>query len=138
MKISDSGHIENILEEYNDFRECILQEVAWEDQGTTLELTFDYVERQDGEVLLDLQRDSITMRLFLVQEFHVRNALNDAILREPYRINWGLSEVALVELKEDEKFLAYYENPVVPLHHLAILWETERRIDIVFSGIEME
>lgn len=139
MTHSQTSDIKHVLESVHNLREGILTNVIWEGEGTTLSLYFNSVLDKDGNIRLDLEREKVIMLKFeLVQEFHLVNALNDFMLKNPGLLNWGLSEVAMVTVVENSTKLKSYESPIVPLNHIVLLWEGERRIDIIFSRLTVE
>jgi hypothetical protein len=138
MRTSNRKEIEAFLNEHKDFSECIIEELALKDYGTTLDVVFNYIWTDTGEVRPNLnERNAIVLRFRLVQELHINNALNSSMLRNPESINWGLNEVALVQLVKDDSASQTSNPPPAALNHLALLWEGERRIDIVFSELEV-
>ena len=131
--------MENILKQFHNFEECILLEVSWHNYGTTINLVFNYIWDTDRKIRPDLEQvHRVTVSFGLVQEFHFTGALNASVCKEPERINWGLNEIAMVRLEEQEDYLHSYKALPVRFHHLAVLWDTGRRIDIVFSTIEIK
>jgi hypothetical protein len=137
--LSNATQMMKTLEQYNQLAECILLEMNWTHSGTTAELVFNYVWTDGGKIRPNLEQEEIVVVKFkLVQEFYIKNALNDAMLAQPERINWGLNEIAFVKIEENEAFLKNYRFLSIPFHHAVILWEDERRIDIVFGDLEVE
>ena len=127
-----------MLREYRHLEECLLVEVLWKNYGLTLECIFNYIWTPDGKVRRNLaEPDLVTVTFDLVQELHVQNALNEAMCREPERINWGISEIALMRLEEHQDFLHPYQALPIPFHHMAIIRHQGSRTDIVFSTFEM-
>ena len=93
----------------------------------------------DGSVRPDyVPPDLRTLRFRNVLELHVRNGLTEQMMLRPSELNWGLSEVSTVRLVDDEQVLARYQALALPVHHLQCNWDGERRIDIVFSTLEVE
>jgi len=143
--------IRRSLAMHYEFGECILEDVRWRREGTVLDLVFNYVwegyaavdppaarRRDYGRIRQDLDRPvTKTLRFHLVQEFRVFNALNDLHCANPEEIGWGLSEVAAVRAEESESVLSPYAGLATPMHHVACRWEGERRIDVVFSSLEV-
>jgi len=78
-----------------------------------------------------------TLTLRNVQELHVRNALSEYMVLHPDELNWGLSEVSSVRVVDDAEVLSRYQFLPIPLHHLRCNWEGERRIDVVFSTLDV-
>ena len=138
MKTNDRKEIEEFLKKHKDFSECIIEELSLKDYGTTLEVVFNYIWTESGQPRANLDEPTnIGLRFRLVQELHINNALNSSMLHDPGSINWGLNEVALVEVVNDSTALQTYEPSLAPLNHLAFLWEADRRIDVVFSELEV-
>ncbi len=138
MMLSNAIQMIKTIEQYNKFAECLLLEINWTHYGTTAELVFNYVWTVDGKIRSNLgQEERVILKFKLVQEFHLKNALSDAILAQPERLNWGINEIALVEIEDNADFLKTYRGLSIPVHHAAIMWEDERRIDIVFGELEV-
>jgi len=131
--------MKDLLAKYNNFEECILLDVRWKEWGYSMELVFDYIWKEKDVVRenLGIEEERIVIRFSAVQEFHARNEWNDTNLREPQEMGWGAGEVALIRLENSETFLEKYRSRPVPFYHVAILWESERRIDVVFSQLEV-
>ncbi len=133
-------HIKSLLASYRNFQECVLLDIKWLHYGTTIELTFDYSWNKQGKIRENLnEKEPIVMSFKLVQEFHLTNALNESMVLDPYRINWGINEVAAIRLEEHSTMLKPYEELPKEFQHIAILWErgNMRRIDVVFSELEI-
>ena len=138
MMMPGATQMVKTIEQYHQFAECILVEINWTNYGTTAELVFNYVWTDDGKIGSNLEQAEIVVLKFKrVQEFHLKNALNDDILAQPERINWGLNEIACVRIEDNADVLKSYRSLSIPFHHAAILWEDERRIDIVFGDLEV-
>ena len=134
------NRIQELLDKYQTLGECVILNINWLHYGTTIELVFDYVWDDDGKIRTDLeQEDRITLRFRLVQEFHLKNALNSSMVLEPQEMNWGINEIARIKLVENENMLRPYASLPKEFHHIAILWERgdQRRIDIVFSEFDI-
>jgi hypothetical protein len=124
----------SILEEWRGFQECILEDVRWRDYGTSLDLVFRCIWKDGDQVFRDDEEPRfVALRLLLVQEFDLHNALNAAQLREPERLNWGVSEVAVVRIHESEDVSM---DPAGQFLELECLWEGDRRITARFAAIE--
>ena len=131
--------MENLLTKYNHFEDCILLDVRWKQWGYSLELVFNYIWNEKGVIRgnLDIAEERVVVRFSAVQEFLVRNQWNDSLLTEPDLMNWGSGEVSLIRLENSESLLEKYGSRPVPFYHAAILWESERRMDVVFSELEI-
>lgn len=130
--------IAEYLRENRSFEECLLVDLRWRHFGTVIELVFDFTWTGDGSVRSEyLPPDLKTLALRNVQELHVHNALSEHMSLHPEELNWGLSEVAAVRLLEHDEFLSKYGTLPVSLHHLRCSWDGGRRIDVVFSTLEV-
>lgn len=124
----------------------MLHDVLWQDYGTTLGFVFELAWDAEGHLIAERPADlrTILVTLFQVQELHLRNSLNDTVLTQPEEIGWGLSEVAWADLENDANRLAPYANRPSAFNHLVFRWEGERsgenprRIDVIFSSIEIQ
>lgn len=139
MICESSESIEAYLKQHHDFGECILQDISWRHFGTIIDLVFDYIWTDAGTVRPEYKPSvQKTIRLHGVQELHIYNALNESMSLHPDKLNWGLSEVSSVRLMNDELLLARYCTLPLPLHHLRLNWEGDRRIEAVFGTMEVE
>lgn len=125
------------LEEHHNLEECVLEDVRWQRYGTVIDLAFDYIWSNDLIVRSEDTCVTKTLRFHVVQEFVLFNGLTADTSLRPAALNWGISEVAIVQLVRDSQRLEKYGGLPVPVHHLVCLWEGERRIDVVFSVLEI-
>ncbi|MDP1857259.1 MAG: hypothetical protein Q8K82_01230 [Gemmatimonadaceae bacterium] len=138
MILDSAEAIAEYLARHGDFGECILEDIRWCHFGTVLEIDVDYIWEDDGTVRSEYAPKNLkTLVLRNVQELHVCNALNVYMTLHPEELNWGLSEVSSVRLLDEEHRLSKYQALPVPFHHLSFNWEDERRIDVIFSTVEV-
>lgn len=138
MSLHTADEIAAVLEDHHSFGECILEDVRWRDYGITLDLVFNYIWDNGDRVRDNLDQPLLkTVTFHGVREFHVRNELNEAMLLSPERINWGIGEIAVMRIADDPHFLARYGGLPVPTHHVVCQWESERRVDVVFTSMEV-
>jgi hypothetical protein len=136
MKAKTKAEIRELLESYHNLSECVIENINWKDYGTTVEVIFDYIWTDDGRVRPKPDRpENITLTFRLVQEFHMHNYLNATMCAQPGELGWGLNEVAVATVGDDVH--DQYRFLPVPFNHVAFLWEDERRIDIIFSELEI-
>lgn len=139
MIFESSEAIEAYLKQHHDFGECILEDVRWRHFGTVIDLVFDYIWTAAGTVRPEYMPPALkTISLHGVQELHIHNSLSEYMSLHPNELNWGLSEVSSVRVINNEQLLARYRSLPLPLHHLRLNWEGERRIDAVFGTMEVE
>lgn len=133
MTANDIASFEAALTRYGWFQECLLKDVRWDQFGTTTHLDFDYIWGEGGPAkghVLSEPR-SITLSLQGVQELIIRNALTDAMLADPERLDWGISEIARVRL-QPASAQGVSGQPQDGPYHLVVEWESERRVDATF------
>jgi hypothetical protein len=123
MRLTDRDAIRSVLKAHGDFGECLLRELRLVDFGLSLEVIFDCVAGPKE------QSGTVTLVLCVLHELHLIGAIPPGLLEDPSRVNWGLSEIALVQLAESDS------DP--RRHRLNILWESDRRIEAAFSVLEV-
>lgn len=134
MILSDQHEIRVALQQLRNLAECILMDICVSHFGTEWTLRFNYVWNEIGTIRDNLDKESLVeLRFSVVQEFKLVNALTESMYENVGEINWGISEVADVQICDTNSVLHQYQNANVPFHHVICQWENERRIDIVFS-----
>jgi hypothetical protein len=134
MRTSEPLEVERWLAQHNGFSECIIERLVVSHYGTTFEVVINNIWDANGSLRSDLEESFlIILRFSLVQELHVNNALTHQMRIAPQNVNWGLNEVALVILVKDSDLI----HSDTSLMHIAFLWEGTRRIDVVFSELEV-
>lgn len=117
--------VREALNRHARFEEALLVELRLVNHGYSVELDFNLVLDAEGRVRPNLRdaRESVTLRLDGVTSLELVGGLSDAMLAHPEMINWGLSEIALVEVDDTDL------GP-----QLRVLWEGSRRIVICFRS----
>lgn len=129
-------NIQEILNKYNNFQECILENINFCDFGTTVSLTFNYIWDENKLIRKDLDKSKLIILTFnQIQEFHLENGLTEFIINSPSKINWGINEISLIRLNERSQLLDKYNFSNVKFHHISILWESKRQLNIIFHSI---
>jgi hypothetical protein len=137
MKTNEKEQIEKLLDSYHSLSECVIETISLSDYGTTVEVVFNYIWDEEGNVRGDLERPKeLVLRFRIVQEFHLANALNAYMCEFPREINWGLNEISRAALLSDDSLNRYGSLPI-PFQHMVFYWEGERRLDIIFSELEI-
>lgn len=131
--MSEAEEIEAFLRQHNAFAECIIEELALKHYATTLEVVINYIWDDDGGIRSNLDESRrILLRFQLVEALNIKNGLTLAMLKHPEDMNWGMNEIALVELTMD----AETERSEVGYKHLTFFWEGDRRMDVIFVNFE--
>ena len=136
MVMESPDEIESRIQRLNRLGECILLDVRWLFQGTTIAMLFNYIWDSDGNVRSDLGSSEcvLEVRFHGVNRFHVTNALSASMVQNIDRINWGLSEIAL--MKVDGIELSDVFGDAIEFVRILVLWEGERRIEIACRAVE--
>ena len=138
MMLESTDLIADYIARNRGFEECILEDVRWRHYGTVVDLVFDYVWVSDGTVRSDFEPSNLKVLTFHnVQEFHLFNGQSEHMALHPEELNWGASEVAAVRIVDEPGILRSYAHLPIPIHHVRCAWEGDRRIDIVFSTLEV-
>ena len=125
--VNKKTRILNMLKEHYYFQECILENISFQDYGTTIVLTFNYVWSKDYKIRPNLdEKQTINLRFSSVNRIVIDNELSDSVICEPEMINWGFNEISKINLIEapNSKFI-----------QVEILWETKRKILIEFYNM---
>ena len=140
MRIKAVHDLRRFLKEHGNFTECIIEELALSDYGTTFTVSMScgWVQRSRMQQNESSPPTYICLSFHLVQELHFRNGLNAAMLTSPESLNWGLNEVSVVQVVEEDPILWPSPQQEKRFLRVAFLWEGERRIDVVFSDLDVE
>jgi hypothetical protein len=113
-----------ILRKRNFFEECLLADVRPVRFGYGIDLVINDGRDGEGRVRNDILERSLltTIRLLGVESLNFVGALTPAMKEHPERIDWGLSEIAMVDP---------FQPKEVPLC-ISVKWEVRRRLDILF------
>lgn len=138
MRTFQKSEIQAIINTHRGFSDCIIEEFKWKHFGTTMELKIRYIYDQNGHIPKSMDDwHTLVLSFHLVQKLRISNALTQTMCNEPERLNWGFNEIALIKLEDNPELLTPFKEFITPFHHIVILWESERRIDIVFSELEI-
>ncbi len=136
MTLSEHFQICQALQQLQNFAECILVDLRNSQFATEWTLQFNYVWDDKGKIRKNLDEEVlIALRFGVVQEFRLSNALTESMRQNMGDLNWGMGEVADVQICDPNSMSDQYQNPRIPFHHVICRWETDRRIDIVFSTL---
>jgi hypothetical protein len=132
----DAEAIRVVLARYRQFEECILDGFRFVKYLTAVELEFSYIWDDDDPSGLRLADEArpVVLSLELVREVRFDADIPVGVLEDPDQASWGLAEVAAVRLKESSDLLmAHRLRGHRSLQHLAVEWETDQRIDVIFE-----
>ena len=117
--------IAKILSSYNFFQECVIESISFNNYGSQVQIDFHYIYDEGGSIKTEPKR-IVSLGFNKVQEFELTNAWNESQLENLDKLNWGANEVSTIQIEDLKNgFLAH------------ILWEGDRRIDIVFGTLEV-
>jgi hypothetical protein len=138
MKTDEELRIRAILEEHHNLSECVVHVMRWLDFGTTVEIVVNYVWDAGGRIREDLERPDLhTFKFRLVQELHIHNTLNEDMCKNPELINWGINEIVLAKMENENDSLQAYRFLPVPFHRIVFWFAGDRHIDIIFSELQV-
>jgi hypothetical protein len=116
----------------HELQECLIKEISWAENQLEVIVKLAYIWTDAGEICFTVKQEprQLTLRFQIVNEFEMSNALTEAMLQEPGRINWGISEIAKLAIgpAQDSDEFARAE----------FIWEWGRRIVILFRVLIME
>ena len=137
---TDLTEIRKALRQFNDFRECVIQEIVWKEQHFGLDVALSYIWTDDGRICYSVGAAPRVAYLSfsIVQELHFRNNLRDVMVSNADKLNWGTSEIAKLEVDSDSEHLVAYRNSAIPFFHGRFIWEWGRMIDLVFARLSVE
>jgi hypothetical protein len=128
------------LERYRYFQECLLREVRLTRFGTELKFEFDYVwaRNESADWRIADRSSVVVVKLGLVEAVEMNLPVPEALVDEPERANWGLSEIALVQVEQAPQSRAVRAASLRPRYRLVVKWEGDRRIIAVFGRLTIE
>lgn len=117
------------LARWRNLEECLLHEVRGVRGFYSAELDFNYVWDSNGSVRQRILDEPVIVRVRLIgiEDFHLVGALTDGMRRSPDAIDWGLSEVAGVQVSAHG-----------PLLRLRVDWESKRSLTVTCTSIQIE
>ena len=90
----------------------------------------------DVDTRTSFSANRILLSFRLVQELHISNALNAAMLSSPQSLNWGMNEISVMKLADSS---VPWPGPLQNhyFHRAEFLWEGERKITVVFRELHV-
>ena len=138
MRLHNSSEVENFLAKWHWFDECVIDALEFLNYATIVRVRFNYIYNTEGKIRDNLDQSFYVILLFqLVQSFRLSNSLNETMKEAPHLLNWGFNEVTTVEVIKESKEVDEYTSSRFPYTHVALPWNDGRRIEIIFSGLEV-
>ncbi len=138
MTLKHAGEIIAALKKFNNFRECIIENLILEKYCTTVSATINYIWNENFSLRPNISsKKIIRLNFHIVQEFRIRNDLTPIMMENIHELNWGFNEVSQISLENESSLLQSYGHLNKELHHIAFLWEDSKRFDLVCSEIEI-
>ncbi len=87
-----------LLAEFDTFNECLVDEMRFVRYGLDLEIDFNHIWREYGNIRDDLDTVRHIVRLLFrnVSTLNIRHDFGAAMLEEPHLVNWGSTELSIV------------------------------------------
>lgn len=113
-------------------RECVITHLNWSETPLSLVVRLMYIWTDSGDVCFSvgLEPREIILRFGVINKFCMLNALTPAMIKEPGRIDWGISEIAELILRQSADSFDFAEAEFA--------WESSRRILIWFRTISFQ
>lgn len=126
------------LELYNNFQECIIKNIEILNYGLTINFILNYIWK-DSEIRSDLHIDNdILIEFHTVMELRFNSGLTSAMIDNIQNINWGINEISCIRVINNNVDLEKYSKFNKKFIHIEIVWENERKIDIVCEKIKID
>lgn len=128
MTTTDIDTIRALIRRWRGFESCLLHEVRVWNFLYNVDLVFNYVWSSGNDVRPDVLTSPffVTLRLVGVEDLRYVGALTEGMRQHPERINWGLSEVANVEVVDRGELVG-----------LSVIWESDRALEVTFVSFEL-
>lgn len=129
---SQIAEIRDAVAALHELQECLIEDISWAERGLELIVKLAYIWTDAGEISFaaGVAPRKLTLRFHLVNKVHMFNALSEAMLQEPERMNWGISEIA--------KFAVNAARDSHEFAEAEFIWEWDRRILVWFRAITIE
>lgn len=134
MTLATPSQIEEFLDRWLSFQECIIQSIEIRHRGTEVEIALDYIWEAGWTVRETPIR--VPLRFRGIQEFRMYNALSPHRVAHLEEIGWGFDEIALARVDSD---LLLDPDTNATFIRLFFLWEgrNAREIGISFKALEV-
>lgn len=113
VHLADARSLSDALRQFDNLEECLLLSLGLVHHGYTAELRFEHLRR--GRAVPETAFVTVTMEA--VSTLRLVGGLSRSMVEHPENINWGLSEVALVN-----------SYPATAGIGLKVAWESDRLI----------
>jgi hypothetical protein len=132
--LTDKADIAAAIAKLHDLQECIIRNIAWDEPAMRLTVTLDYIWTEDGSICFTqgLEPRKITLTFQLTTLLMINNALTAIMIEHPERLNWGISEIARLEIVPGED-LGVAHGFV----GARFVWEIDRRIEVAFRQLQI-
>lgn len=115
------------LARLRNLQECLICDLHWYEGLYTADVLFDYSWNKLDQIRAESDPPFlIRLRLIGVERLQFVGLLTEGMKHHPERIDWGLSEVAGVELSRDKGSLS-----------IRISWEGGRQLTASFMSLEI-
>ncbi len=125
--LKDITKVKKLLKSYNDFQECIIEELVFKEQLTIMIVSIINIWTNTGQIRsdIDTRKEIVKLQFNGLKSLSITNDLN--IKNDAYkeRINWSYNEFALIEVGQEIKSQL----------KISFVWESNRRIEVICDSI---
>lgn len=128
MSGTNTDRIADSLRRWRNLEECLLHEIRVSPDLYRIELKFNHIWKGEDRVRERVLEEPVfvTLRLVGIEELQFIGALTEGMKGSPELLDWGLTEVAGVRVRDRNGLIA-----------LTVDWESERRLEVRCVTIEL-
>jgi len=132
----EPGYVGSALSKLNNLVNCVCLKANFLNFCTTLELIFEYeFPPHEHTALIEHNTGLLIARFINVQNVSYKTAVfDDFCLPE---LDWELGLIKNIQLLSDSPELSQIGSLSLLFNHVCIEWKNKRRMDIIFSGLEI-
>lgn len=121
------------LNKLHCLQECVIRNISWREPHFALSIILAYVWTDDDQICFTVNQPAreLVLTFDLVNRLTMLSALNASMWAEPERLNWGVSEIAAIEL---EKFDEAADGFAIA----RFLWEGARIIEVEYKDLAID
>jgi hypothetical protein len=130
---TDRADMAAALAQLHHLQECIIRRIAWSEPAMQLTVELDYIWTDDGFICFTKREQArrLTLTFEHTSRVVIDNALSDAMIEHPEKLDWGISEIARLDLD------AAQDDVSSGFILARFRWEGARHIDVSFQKLNI-